>query len=153
MLTVKYGMGYRRIILGIGLLSAMGAANICGQTGGAFSVATLSTQQGFRFEPKEVVFIQQYYSNAPKYYLDDVLKKEKALPPGPVALIAQGKRLPKELVPLALEAPTPVTRYLGPPARGLERKVLGARFLLLDSRQIVQDMVHLPTVAAPENRK
>jgi hypothetical protein len=99
-----------------------------------------------------VIFIQQYYSNAPKFFIDDVIKKEKALPSG-AALIVRGKGLPRELIPFLKDSPASVTRYLGPLPRGVERKVLGARFLLLDSRLIVQDVVYLPTVIASNRRK
>jgi hypothetical protein len=51
-----------------------------------------------------------------------------------------------------MNSPASLTPNLGPLPRGLERKVLGARFLLLDSRLVVQDMVHLPIVAASDRR-
>ena len=100
-----------------------------------------------------MIFIQQYYSNAPKFFIDDVIKKEKALPSGAAALIVRGKGLPRELIPFLKDSPASVTRYLGPLPRGVERKVLGARFLLLDSRLVVQDVVYLPTVIASNRRK
>lgn len=116
-------------------------------------MASLTTGKSAGFEQRDVIFIQQYYSNAPKNFIDDMLKKEKALPAGVASSIVRGKPLPKELVPFAKEAPASITRNLGPLPRGLDRRVLGTRFLLLDSSMIVRDLVHLPTVVATDHRK
>ena len=117
------------------------------------NISSLVAASGPKFEQRDVVFIQQYYSNAPKFFVDDVLKKEKALPAGASSTIVQGKPLPRALAPFLMEAPSSVTRNLTTLPRGLDRKVLGARFLLLDSRQVVQDMVQLPTIVATERSK
>ncbi|HEY3442129.1 MAG TPA: hypothetical protein VGK29_15320 [Paludibaculum sp.] len=146
-------MGYRRIVLGVCLLSASVVPAGRAQAGRDINISSLVGQNGPKFEQRDVVFIQQYYANAPKFFVDDMLRKEKALPMGASATIVQGKPLPKALVPFLMDAPSSVTRNLTTLSRGLERKVLGARFLLLDSRQVIQDMVQLPTTVAGERRK
>lgn len=115
------------------------------QSGSDFSVVSLSAKQGTRFQQKEVVYIQQFYTYAPKYYLDDVARKEKALPAGVTDSIVRGKELPKALTSFLMDSPPTVTRNLGSLPRGFDRKVLGTRYLLLDSRMVVQDIIHLPT--------
>jgi hypothetical protein len=146
-------MAYRRIVLGVCLLSATVVLSSGTVAGSDFSVASLTTSQSAGFAQRDVIFIQQYYSYAPKFFIDDMIKKEKALPAGIAATIVRGKPLPKELVPFIAEAPASVTRNLGALPRGLERSVLGTRFLLLDARMIVRDLVHLPTVVAADRRK
>jgi len=146
-------MGYRRIVLGVCLLSVSVAPAAKAQAGGGINISSLMAQNGPKFEQRDVVFIQQYYSNAPKFFVDDLLKREKALPAGASSTIVQGKPLPRALVPFLLDAPPSVTRNLTTLNRGLERKVLGTRFLLLDARQVIQDMVQLPTMIATERRK
>lgn len=146
-------MTYRRIVLGVCLLSVTVMLSSGSQTGSDFSVASLTTGRSAGFEQRDVIFIQQYYSNAPKNFIDDMLKKEKALPAGVASSIVRGKLLPKELIPFAKEAPASITRNLGPLPRGLDRRVLGTRFLLLDSSMTVRDLVHLPTVVATDHRK
>jgi hypothetical protein len=146
-------MTYRRIVLGVCLFSITGVLSTGRAAGSDFSVASLSNSQTGGFEQQEVIFIQQYYSYAPKFFIDDIIKKEKALPAGVAATIVRGKPLPKALVPFIREAPDSVSRNLRALPRGLERSVLGTRFLLLDSRMIVRDLVHLPTVVATDRRK
>ena len=144
-------MSLRRIVLTLCLLSASTSLCLNAQLGGDVSVAALS-QQGTKLEQRDVIFIQQYFSHAPKTYLDDLIKKERLLPPAASA-VAQGKAIPRELFPFILDAPPSLNRNLTALPRGLERKMLGSRLLLLNSRLVVQDMVYLPTVVATESRK
>mgnify|MGYP003382801563 CR=1 FL=1 len=146
-------MGYRRIVLGVCLLSVAVALAAKAQAGGGVNIGSLMSQNGPKFEQRDVVFIQHYYSNAPKFFVDDLLKKEKALPAGASSTIVLGKPLPRTLIPFLEDAPPSVTRNLTTLSRGLDRKVLGARFLLLDARQVIRDMVQLPTMVATERRK
>lgn len=114
---------------------------------------SLAKNQRSEFQQSELITIQQYYSRAPKVFIDDVIKRDRALPAGAAASIARGKRLPRELIPFLMDSPASVANTLEPLPRGLDRKVLGRRFLLLDSRLIVQDMVQLPTSVAGSQRK
>ena len=146
-------MGYRKIGLNLGFLSLSFAAAAAAQIGSDFTVATLVTNQGTYFPPKDVVFIQQYYAYAPMFFVEDILRRERALPAKLTASIERGKPLPRDLAQFLQQSPASVTRGLGPLPRGLDRKVLGSRFLLLDSRQIVRDIIHLPTAPSKDRRK
>ena len=146
-------MGYLAILLGVCILFASARPSFGAGADGGFSVASLTTKQGSAFEQKDVVFIQQYYNTAPQNFVDDMLRKEKGLPAGVAASIVRGKPLPKDLIPFVMNEPRSVAGNLGPPPRGLARKVLGTRFLLLDTRMVVQDMIYLPTLTARERRK
>lgn len=146
-------MGYLRIVLGVCILFASVTSLAGAGAGGDFSVASLAPKQGQSFEQRDVVFIQQYYSSAPQYFIDDMLKKEKGLPAGFAAAITRGKPLPRELVPFAMSEPASVARSLAPLPRGFDRKVVGRRYLLLDARMVVQDMIHLPAKASSERLK
>lgn len=146
-------MGYGRIVLGQCLLLASLPIPGRTQAGSGFSVESLAKNQRSEFQQSELIAIQQYYIRAPKVFIDDVIKKDRALPASAAASIARGKRLPRELIPFLMDSPATVASKLEPLPRGLERKVLGTRFLLLDSRLVVQDMVHLPTAVAGSRRK